>query len=70
MLRLQLIIDDREEFAKEERFPKVDNVICDNFTNALDSINFNKNSYFVIVTRGIEQIRNVLKKYYKINLDI
>ena len=46
------VIDDREEFANKERFPEVDNVICDNFTNALDSIDFNKNSYFVVVTRG------------------
>ena len=29
------VIDDREEFANKERFPEVDNVICDNFTNAL-----------------------------------
>lgn len=46
------VIDDREEFANKERFPEADNVICDNFTNALDSINFNKNSYFVVITRG------------------
>ncbi|WP_294133884.1 XdhC/CoxI family protein [uncultured Clostridium sp.] len=46
------VIDDREEFANKERFPEVDNVICDNFTNALGNIEFNKNSYFVVVTRG------------------
>lgn len=59
------VIDDREEFANEERFPEVDNVICDNFTNALDSISFNKNSYFVVVTRGHRADQECVEKILK-----
>lgn len=59
------VIDDREEFANKERFPEVDNVICDNFTNALDSINFNKNSYFVVVTRGHRADQECIEKILK-----
>lgn len=46
------VIDDREEFANENRFSSVDNIICDSFSNGLDKVEFNRNSYFVIVTRG------------------
>ena len=60
-----IVIDDREEFANKERFPEVDNVICDNFTNALDSINFNKNSYFVVVTRGHRADQECIEKILK-----
>ncbi len=59
------VIDDREEFANKERFPEVDNVICDNFTNALDNINFNKNSYFVVVTRGHRADQECIEKILK-----
>lgn len=59
------VIDDREEFANKERFPEADNVICDNFNNALDNISFNKNSYFVIVTRGHKADQECLEKILK-----
>ncbi|MDU4882660.1 XdhC/CoxI family protein [uncultured Clostridium sp.] len=59
------VIDDREEFANEERFPEVDNVICDSFTNALERINFNKNSYFVVVTRGHRADQECVEKILK-----
>lgn len=60
-----IVIDDREEFANKERFPEADNIICDNFSNALDNILFNKNSYFVIVTRGHKADQECLEKILK-----
>lgn len=59
------VIDDREEFANKERFPEADSVICDAFNNALDNISFNKNSYFVIVTRGHKADQECLEKILK-----
>lgn len=56
------VIDDRAEFANKERFPEVDNVICDNFSNALDIISSNKNSYFVVVTRGHKADQECVEK--------
>lgn len=59
------VIDDREEFANKERFPTVDNIICDSFTNALENIDFNKNSYFVVVTRGHRVDQECVEKILK-----
>ena len=59
------VIDDREEFANKNRFPEVDNIICDKFNNALDKIEFNRNSYFVIVTRGHRADQDCVEKILK-----
>lgn len=55
------IIDDRKEFANKERFPMADNVLCKDFEDAFKEINFNKNTYFVIVTRGHKDDRKCLE---------
>lgn len=44
------VIDDREEFANEERFPKADEVICDSFENLEKYLE--PDAYYVVVTRG------------------
>lgn len=59
------VIDDREEFANQNRFPDVDNIICDNFNDALDKIEFNRNSYFVVVTRGHRADQDCVEKILK-----
>ncbi|MBW6408726.1 XdhC family protein [Clostridium weizhouense] len=46
------VIDNRKEFANKERFPMADNIICKDFSEAFNEVKFNKNTYFVIVTRG------------------
>ncbi len=43
------VMDDREEFANRERFPMVDEVICDSFENLQKYLE--PNAYYVIVTR-------------------
>ena len=64
-----IVIDDREEFANNERFPLADKVICKNFNEALKEISYDNNSYFVVVTRGHSAdqmcIEAVLNKEYK-----
>ncbi len=46
------VIDNRCEFANKERFPMVDQCICQEFEPAIDSIENSFNTYYVIVTRG------------------
>ncbi len=49
------IIDDREEFADEERIPEADEVICDDYEAALDRFPIGSNTAVVMVTRGHKQ---------------
>lgn len=48
------VIDDREEFANRERFPKAKAVCCGDFTEILRKREFSANACFIIVTRGHE----------------
>jgi xanthine dehydrogenase accessory factor len=47
-----VVIDDREMFANQERFPEVDEVIVSEFEKCFDQFNMDDSSYIVIVTRG------------------
>lgn len=46
------VIDDRVLFANKERFPEAKNILCCDFKEALQNVNYGSNCYFVIVTRG------------------
>ena len=46
------VIDDRPEFASQERFPMVSQVLCMGFEEALDRLGSRADDYYVIVTRG------------------
>lgn len=46
------IVDDRPEFANEERFPEADRISCGRFEEVLDGYPIDTNSYVVCVTRG------------------
>ena len=59
------IIDDREEFANKDRFPMADNIICEDFNEAFKKINFSKNTYVVIITRGHKDDRKCLETILK-----
>lgn len=56
------IIDDRIEFANNARFPMADNVLCNDFNEALEEVKPNKSTYFVIITRGHKDDRKCLEK--------
>lgn len=46
------IVDDRPEFANEERFPEADKITTGYFEKALDGYPIDSNTYIVCVTRG------------------
>jgi xanthine dehydrogenase accessory factor len=62
------IIDDRIEFANNERFPVADRILCKDFNEALEEVKPNKSTYFVIVTRGHKDDRKCLEKILKNDL--
>jgi xanthine dehydrogenase accessory factor len=46
------VIDDRPEFANEERFPEADAVYTEDFVEAINRLPINANTFIVIATRG------------------
>lgn len=50
-----IVIDDRPEYANEERFPEAEQVVCAPFEEALAAIEIDHNTYVVLVTRGHKQ---------------
>ena len=60
------IVDDREEFANQERFPQADRVFCMDFQEAFEKLDVPESAWYVIVTRGhqndYECLRNVLTR--------
>lgn len=59
------VLDDREEFANEKRFPMAKQIFCGPFDTALDKIYATDNTYFVIITRGHKADRLCLEKILK-----
>lgn len=47
-----VVIDDREEFANQNRFPMASQVLCMPFMQALDLVGSREDDFFVILTRG------------------
>lgn len=50
-----VVLDDRDDFANEERIPEADQVICEDFEEALKAYPINANVSVVMVTRGHKQ---------------
>ena len=47
-----VVIDDRPEFANDERFPMVHQVLCMPFEEALDQLGSRDTDFYAILTRG------------------
>ena len=47
-----MVVDDRPEFANEERFPMAERVIAEEPAPALDALDINDSTYAVLVSRG------------------
>jgi len=62
-----VVIDDREVFANQERFPQADEVIVSDFETCFDRLNIDGSSYVVIVTRGHLYDGYVLEQAVKTN---
>lgn len=56
------VVDDRPDFANRDRFPDLDNIICEDFEVALQTMEITEDTYFVIVTRGHKQDEIALKQ--------
>ncbi len=50
-----VVLDDREDFANEERLPEADRVICEDYETAIDAFPIDANTSIVMVTRGHKQ---------------
>ncbi|MCH8284207.1 MAG: XdhC family protein [Chloroflexi bacterium] len=46
------IVDDRPQFANEERFPDADEIVIDDFDKGLRGLNLTPNCYVIVATRG------------------
>jgi len=46
------IIDDRKEFANQNRFPEADEIIAEEIEEALTHLNITPSTYIIILTRG------------------
>lgn len=53
-----VILDDREAFVNKERFPTADevHVVSSTYENLIKEVRIPKNSYIVIVTRGVDKV--------------
>ncbi|OPY72553.1 MAG: putative xanthine dehydrogenase subunit A [Syntrophorhabdus sp. PtaU1.Bin002] len=60
-----VVIDDRAEFANQERFPEADSVVVEDFLKVFDNLAFTGNEYVVIVTRGHAHDAAVLEETVK-----
>ncbi len=49
------VLDDREAFANDERFPSADRVICGDITEELERYPIDRSTYIVLVSRGHKQ---------------
>jgi len=47
-----VIIDDRKEFANQNRFPEADEIIAEEIEEALTHLNITPSTYIIILTRG------------------
>jgi len=57
-----IIVDDRPEFSKKDRFPNADEVRVGDYIQVLKSIEFHENDYVVIITHGHEHDEEALKE--------
>jgi len=46
------IIDDREEFANQDRFPEADEIVTEDIERALTHIKITPSTYIIVLTRG------------------
>ncbi|WP_041273021.1 XdhC family aldehyde oxidoreductase maturation factor [Desulforapulum autotrophicum] len=57
-----IVMDDRKEFANNQRFPMADTHVLDNFDGCFDGFTIGEGSYIVIMTRGHLYDRTILEQ--------
>jgi xanthine dehydrogenase accessory factor len=60
-----VVIDDRSDFANDERFPEAQEIIVDDFLSVFDRLTFHGNEYVAILTRGHKHDALVLEEVMK-----
>ncbi len=60
-----VVIDDREQFANEGRFPFAKQVICDSFEHAMPQLQLSGIDYVAIITRGHAHDADCIRAVYK-----
>jgi len=55
------VVDDRAAYASRERFPEAQNVVAEDFEQAMTQLSPSESSYIVIVTRGHRDDMRVLR---------
>jgi len=61
------IIDDRKEFANQDRFPKADEIIAEDTEKALTHLNITPSTYIIVLTRGHFKDEEVLGSVIRSN---
>lgn len=61
------VFDDRKEFANPSRFPWAKEVVCMSFDELFSSYRFQKDAYYVLVTRGHLKDEQCLKKVLQLS---
>ena len=56
------VLDDRPDFANRERLPDVDEILCEDFVDALQRFPITDGTYIVVVTRGHKQDESALRQ--------
>lgn len=56
-----IVVDDRQEFANREKFPDADEILIMDYNKVAEEIEVDQSSYIVIVTRGHQHDKEVLR---------
>lgn len=56
-----VVVDDRDSYANQERFPEAAAVYADEYEAVFERLEVNESSYFIIVTRGHKDDMRVLR---------
>lgn len=59
------VVDDRPTFASPERFPEADQILCLGFKRAIEALDFDTNTYVIVVTRGHSHDKTCLAEVLK-----
>tara|TARA_Y100000590_G_scaffold282100_2_gene317328 strand:- start:4561 stop:5400 length:840 start_codon:yes stop_codon:yes gene_type:complete len=65
-----IVIDDRPEFATQERFPEAHQVVRADFSDPFDNILIHPRSHVVLVTRGHKYDYECLRRLLRMNIEL
>jgi len=60
-----IVVDDRSAFANAENIPEANEILVDEFLNAIKRLHLDENTYVVVATRDHEWDLNITKEIIK-----